>query len=1110
MVGKDAPQPTGDASERRAARPDGERPSPGRQAQPPEMQPAGDGLADFSDLAPVGYLTWDADGRIRQANLTLASMLGVERDSLVGARFQSLVHEGSQDEFLLHRRLVSRQDGDGECEVRLVRADGAPLWVLLKSRCLGPEGEAELPCHTAVTDITERKEAAAALRANEERLVRAQEIAHLGSWQWDPGSGRVEGSAEAYRIAGRDPETFSGRYDDFLDTVHPHDRERVSSALASFLQTGEPYEVEFRIVWPDGEVRHVVSRGAAERDGSGRVVRAAGTLQDVTERVHERQALEFSHRLLALASRHGRVEPLLEECVAEVRRLSGCEAVGIRLLDEDGGIPYEAYVGFSEAFHRLESPLSIHADECMCVYVVTGMTDPQLPYYTEGGSFYMNGTTAFLATASEEVKGKTRNVCNRFGYETVGLVSIRLEDRIMGLIHMADRRPNMLPLPKLEALEAAALALGPAILRLKAEEALRAERDRAEKYLDVAGVMMVVLDADGCIELINGTGCELLGYGEEELLGRDWFEICVPPARREGVLEAFRSLMAGELGFAGEFENLVLTRDGSERDILWRNVLLTDEDGNVTAVLSSGTDVTERRRMERALQRSHERLERRVQERTAELGALNERLRREVEERRRAEAEVREGRDLLEGVFSSLNLLIAYMDADFNFLQVNRAYAEADGRRPGFFVGRNHFDLYPHEENERVFRQVVETGEPYTTYAKAFAYAEHPERGVTYWDWTLRPVRDAAGELTGVVLCLADVSDRVRAEESYRGLVEHSLQGVAVVQGGRIALANPALCRMLGYTADELTSMSERQARSLLHPDDLQRALGWYGERTVGEPQDRSQELRVVRKDGAVRWLAAFAGRLEFLGGDAVLLTCVDITERKRAEGRLLAYQRELRSLASQLLLAEQRERRRIAAALHDGIGQSLAVSKLRLGQVLQRASGGELGEPLREVWRIVDQAVQQTRSLTFDLSPPVLYELGLGAAVEWLADQMQERHGLKVAVANGEQAFECDEQTGVLMFEAVRELLMNVVKHAGTDSARVSIAADGGRLRITVADDGVGFNASDVRPQAGDVEGFGLFSIKERLEHVAGGLELDSRPGRGTRATITAPLGGA
>lgn len=129
------------------------------------------------------------------------------------------------------------------------------------------------------------------------------------------------------------------------------------------------------------------------------------------ERKQTREALEFSHSLLQIANRHTAMRPLLADFMEEIKRFSGCSAIGIRLSDGEEKILYEAFTGFPEEFYRLESSLSLHADACMCINVIMGKTDPQLPFYTKGGSFYMNGTTRFLGTLTEEQKGGARNTC---------------------------------------------------------------------------------------------------------------------------------------------------------------------------------------------------------------------------------------------------------------------------------------------------------------------------------------------------------------------------------------------------------------------------------------------------------------------------------------------------------------------------------------------------------------------------------------------------------------------------------------------------------------------------------------------------------------------------
>jgi len=127
--------------------------------------------------------------------------------------------------------------------------------------------------------------------------------------------------------------------------------------------------------------------------------------------------------------------------------------VGIRLLDDDGNIPYVSYTGFSQQFYKSENPLSIKSDQCMCINVIKQNADLRLPFYTKGGSFLSNGTTKLLATVSDEIKGQTRNVCNQYGYESVALVPMRHEGKILGLIHLADESEDKIPIEKVQFLE---------------------------------------------------------------------------------------------------------------------------------------------------------------------------------------------------------------------------------------------------------------------------------------------------------------------------------------------------------------------------------------------------------------------------------------------------------------------------------------------------------------------------------------------------------------------------------------------------------------------------------------------------------------------------------
>jgi signal transduction histidine kinase len=160
----------------------------------------------------------------------------------------------------------------------------------------------------------------------------------------------------------------------------------------------------------------------------------------------------------------------------------------------------------------------------------------------------------------------------------------------------------------------------------------------------------------------------------------------------------------------------------------------------------------------------------------------------------------------------------------------------------------------------------------------------------------------------------------------------------------------------------------------------------------------------------------------------------------------------------------------------------------------------------LNEIGELIDQAVQYTRSLTFELSPPILYELGLEAAAEWLTEQIQEKHGIQIGFEDDRQSKPIKDEIRLSLFKATKELLINIVKHAQASKAKVSIWREDNSIRIRVEDDGVGFSTSKDK-QLGKTTGFGLFNIRERIKYLRGNIEIKSEPGGGTQITLSAPL---
>jgi CheY-like chemotaxis protein len=230
--------------------------------------------------------------------------------------------------------------------------------------------------------------------------------------------------------------------------------------------------------------------------------------------------------------------------------------------------------------------------------------------------------------------------------------------------------------------------------------------------------------------------------------------------------------------------------------------------------------------------------------------------------------------------------------------------------------------------------------------------------------------------------------------------------------------------------------------------------------------------------------------------------------EHELEEGRTLAEQRalELQRLALELTESEERERRRVARVLHDDLQQYLAAAKLKLSG-REDASAGELLDAAREVSGLVDRAIAVSRTLSAELSPAVLYNAGLAAGLTWLAEWVERQHGLAVEVRADPGGEPQSTGVRVLLFQAARELLFNVVKHSGVRQAWLSLSRQSENcLVLTVGDSGKGFDSPANNGRVTGERGFGILSITERVGLLGGSVERRSSPGRGTVVTVTLP----
>jgi PAS domain S-box-containing protein len=372
-----------------------------------------------------------------------------------------------------------------------------------------------------------------------------------------------------------------------------------------------------------------------------------------------------------------------------------------------------------------------------------------------------------------------------------------------------------------------------------------------------------------------------------------------------------------------------------------------------------------------------------------------------------------------------------------------------------------------------------------------------------------------AGQSPWVLLAFEDLTEQMRSdaavrrsERALREMLGAASEAILIANGsGTITYANEMAARTFAYPLEELTGLSiERLVPEERRDDPLAEEEGLPPKQNITTAvMGGNREVRGRRKDGTLFPAEVGLSVMEGEQGPLVVAFVSDVTARHESEARISAYKKNLQEMAFDAALVEERQRRKLAADLHDNIGQTLALAQIRL-KAAQSTVEGKGQRDLAEGIKLIGVALTDTRELTFELSPPVLYDLGLPAAVAWLGDQLESQHHLRVLV-EADQPFEkVEDETAGLLFRAVRELLTNVVKHAKVSEASVSVHRKNGLLIVVVADQGAGFDPGRLKNYEA-AKGFGLFSVREQMTRLGGTFEATSSPEHGTRITLAVPL---
>ena len=624
------------------------------------------------------------------------------------------------------------------------------------------------------------------------------------------------------------------------------------------------------------------------------------------------------------------------------------------------------------------------------------------------------------------------------------------------------------------------------LARIEARDrALAASEERFRGMADNIPSGIVIVE-EGKVVYVNDQACQICGYPREELLSIWGPDLAAPQEleKKEQIVHRVR-----ETGTCPEqIDTWIIRKDGTERCVNLRFSFSQLRERNYVGYVVI-TDITDRKHAENTLL---------------------------------------ETRDFLSNIIDTSLDPIVIGDNRGNITRVNKAFINLVGFDRNELNGKHMAELVPPREG------LYESTDGSTSRVEESFYDRAYEQMCTLIekgslsDWeccyfrkdgklvpveqTMFYIYNSKGDRIGVVAINRDISERKNAEKKLfeaknflDDIIRTSADGIIVSDTlGTITLVNDAAQRLLGYSKDEFLG---KNVHDFMVISCEAREVDFR--KTSFNPLDSVYyyEATWAAQGGRLVDLEMSMGILRDVTGNMTgMVSCIrDITERKAWEKRLFEYQEQLRSLTSQLTLTEEQERKRIAAEIHDSISQSLALAKIKLGTLMQAVSS-TAAQDVAAVRSLLDQSIREARSLMFDLSPPFLYEFGLKKALEWVLEDMEKQHGIKTRLAwNGNE--EIYDDVRIIFYQSIRELLINVVKHAQATTATVMVSKDDKWMRVRIEDDGKGFLVSPEGFKVSAQGGYGLFSISERFQHLGGALTVESKLSLGTTVDLELPL---